>query len=163
MKKVWIVIIIIIALIGGAIAYVLLSDSDEPSSFQQNTSSGASNGTDEQQPNNGSQPQPNAAAGQYVDYSAEAVANAEGRKWLFFHAPWCPQCRALEADIESQGVPAGLTIFKVDYDTSTELKQRYGVTLQTTVVEIDDEGNEVDKFVAYDDPSLEAVANALGD
>jgi hypothetical protein len=45
----------------------------------------------------------------------------------------------------------------VDYDTHTALRQKYGVTLQTTIVRVDDEGKLVKKYVAYQDPSLEAV------
>lgn len=154
MKKVWIVIVAIVLLIGAALVYVLVSDTDDTSTFRQDTA----NGQQDEQPSADEL----TPGGRYTDYSAEAVAETEGRKWLFFHAPWCPQCRALEADIFNRGVPEGLTIFKVDFDTSTQLKQQYGVTLQTTVVEIDDEGNEVGKFTAYNDPSLGAVLNALG-
>jgi thiol-disulfide isomerase/thioredoxin len=159
MKKVWILIAAIIVVVGGAITFAALRDGGMP--YQQPDTAQE---TPSQNQTGGTTPPPvdSSRTGQYVDYSAEAVANTDGRKWLFFHAPWCPQCRALEADIERQGVPAGLTIFKVDYDTSTDLKQKYGVTLQTTIVEIDDEGNEVAKYVAYDDPSLDAVFNALG-
>lgn len=160
MKKVWILITAIVVVVGGAIAYVALSNGDDDMPFEQNTNSNQET-VNETDGIVDPQTEPN-TSGQYIDYSADTVANTDGRKWLFFHAPWCPQCRALEADIESRGVPEGLTIFKVDYDTSTDLKQKYGVTLQTTVVEIDDQGNEIEKFVAYDDPSLGAVLDALG-
>jgi thiol-disulfide isomerase/thioredoxin len=96
--------------------------------------------------------------GQYVDYTEDTLANATGQRVLFFHAPWCPQCRAIESDINSQGVPDGYTILKVDYDSSQELRQKYGVTLQTTFVKVDENGNATaDKFVAYSEPSLEAL------
>jgi thiol-disulfide isomerase/thioredoxin len=161
MKKTWIIIAAIVVLIGGAVVYVLVSGTDDTSTFRQDYSQDAANGQQDERPSDDSDEL--APGGRYTDYSAEAVAEADGRKWLFFHAPWCPQCRELEADIFNRGVPEGLTIFKVDFDTSTELKQRYGVTLQTTVVEIDDEGNEVGKFTAYNDPSLGAVLDALGE
>ncbi|QKJ21011.1 thioredoxin family protein [Microbacterium hominis] len=101
-------------------------------------------------------------AGSYVDYSESALASAEGTRVLFFHAPWCPQCRALESDIDAVGVPDGVTILKVDYDTSTELRQRYDVRLQTTVVALDDSGAATASFVAYDDPTLDAALTGLG-
>lgn len=104
---------------------------------------------------------PTVGAGAYTPYDPERVASTRGTKLLFFHAPWCPQCRALEASINSDGVPEGVTIFKVDYDSNQALRQKYGVTIQTTVVKIDDEGNKVDSLVAYDDPSIEAVEREL--
>ncbi|GAA1704357.1 hypothetical protein GCM10009808_22790 [Microbacterium sediminicola] len=103
-----------------------------------------------------------AGPGVYVDYSEEALAAAEGTRILFFHAPWCPQCRALEADIQAVGVPQGMTILKVDYDSNQQLRQEYGVTLQTTLVAVDENGEKVSLFVAYDDPTLDAGIAGLG-
>jgi thiol-disulfide isomerase/thioredoxin len=104
---------------------------------------------------------PTTSPGVYVEYSDDAIARAEGRVLLFFHAPWCPQCRSVEADILAEGVPAGVTIIKVDYDSRQDLRQRYGVTLQTTFVEVDADGTELQKHVAYDDPHLDAVIAAM--
>jgi thiol-disulfide isomerase/thioredoxin len=104
---------------------------------------------------------PGTSAGSYVDYSDDAITRAEGRVLLFFHAPWCPQCRSVESDILAEGVPAGVTIIKVDYDSRQDLRQRYGVTLQTTFVEVDADGTELQKHVAYDDPHLDAVIAAM--
>jgi len=88
------------------------------------------------------------SAGTYVDYSASALASAEGKKLLFFHATWCPSCRALNSDISGNlsEIPAGVTIFKTDYDKETELKKKYGVTLQHTIVQVDAEGNMIAKW-----------------
>lgn len=152
-QKNWIIVGVLAALIGGAIWYAIANKDDMPEFSQPGTTTIVNeNGEEVTVP----------ATGAYVPYSAEAFANAEGRRWLFFHAGWCPQCRALEKDIEQQGVPDGVTIFKVNYDSETALKKKYGVTLQTTVVEVDANGNEVQKFVAYDDPTIQAVMNALG-
>ncbi len=96
-----------------------------------------------------------AKPGTYQDYSANALANAgTNTRILFFHAPWCPQCRALDADITKMGVPDGLSIFKVDYDSNTDLRKQYGVTLQTTVIKVDASGVKQAMFVPYSDPSL---------
>ena len=105
---------------------------------------------------------PEVSPGAYVDHSEAALAAAEGTRVLFFHAPWCPQCRALEADILSSGVPDGITVVKVDYDTNQDLRQQYGVTLQTTVVSLDDAGGATSTFVAYDEPTLDAALTGLG-
>lgn len=102
--------------------------------------------------------------GVYTEYQEGLVASTDGVKVLFFHAPWCPQCRMIEADIESDGVPDGVTILKVDYDTNQALRRTYGVTLQTTFVEIDDDGKEIEKFVAYNEPTFDSVkANLLNE
>lgn len=103
-----------------------------------------------------------AAIGQYLPYSADAVAMTTGNIILFFHASWCPQCRTLDADI-SQNISAqnNLTIYKVDYDSNQSLRQKYGVTLQTTLVKIDSNGDIIKKYVAYDQPTLAAVKENL--
>ena len=100
---------------------------------------------------------PAASTKNYVDYSSAVIAETPGEKVLFFHAPWCPQCNAIEKDILAQGVPGNLTIIKVDYDSNQDLRQKYGVTLQTTFVKIDDQGEFKDKYVAYNEPTLDAV------
>lgn len=105
----------------------------------------------------------NPSAGSYVNYSDKKLVDADGTKLLFFHAPWCPQCRALEKDIESTKLPADLTIFKVDYDSHQTLRQKYGVTIQTTLVKIDDDGNLIEKYVAYDKPTFTSVKENLLD
>ncbi|GAA1800899.1 thioredoxin family protein [Agromyces neolithicus] len=102
-----------------------------------------------------------AAPGAYVDYTDGAVETTAGTKALFFHASWCPQCRALEDDLNAEGVPDGLTVFKVDYDSRTDLRQRYGVTLQTTIVFVDDAGEKISSAVLYDEPSVASLVAAM--
>lgn len=103
----------------------------------------------------------NTPKGQYLDYTPNVISATAGTKILFFYAPWCSKCRALEADIKSKGVPSGVSIIKVDYDKNQSLRQKYGVTIQTTLVKIDDQGNLLEKYVSYEDPSLEAVKRNL--
>lgn len=88
-------------------------------------------------------------AGTYEAYAPEKIAQATtGKVLLFFYAPWCPLCRATEADINAHlgSIPGGVHILKVDYDTATDLKQRYGVTMQTTFVQVDGKGNMIQKW-----------------
>ena len=88
-------------------------------------------------------------AGVYTTYSDNSLAMAQkGRTVLFFHAGWCPTCRAADADITKNLslIPAGVTILKTDYDTETALKQKYGVTTQHTFVEVDASGTLVQKW-----------------
>lgn len=101
-----------------------------------------------------------AQAGAYVDYRAGLIAETPGTKALFFHAPWCPQCRALEESILSGDIPDDFTIIKTDYDTEIGLRQQYGVTLQTTIVFVDDEGEALSSTVLYSDTTLDALVAA---
>lgn len=88
-------------------------------------------------------------SGSYEPYSQELLARAEsGKVVLFFRASWCPTCRTLNADIRKNldDIPEWLTILDVDYDNSTALKQKYGVTYQHTLVQVDAEGNQLGKW-----------------
>lgn len=152
-----IVVVIIVSIVGGIL--FLLSSSADNAAVSKTTSQ-----TDilPSKPMSTGQMSNNSAgaaaeSGVYVDYSSSIIADTPGTKLLFFHAPWCPQCRDLESDIKQKGVPSGVAIIKVDYDSNQSLRKKYGVTIQTTIVRIDDQGNAVKKYVAYDDPSLEAV------
>jgi thiol-disulfide isomerase/thioredoxin len=82
----------------------------------------------------------------YIPYSAESItANGDGTNVIFFHAPWCPTCKAGEADINTNlsAIPAKFNILKTDFDTSTALRQKYGVTSQSTFVKVDKDGNKL--------------------
>jgi len=86
--------------------------------------------------------------GSYSDYSESKVAQASGDTLLFFHAAWCPSCRTLESDIQANtsNIPGGLQILKVDYDSASALKAKYGVRSQHTIVQVDSEGNMVQSW-----------------
>lgn len=84
----------------------------------------------------------------YTTYSAESVdsALASGKKVaLFFHAAWCPSCKALDKTLTAETVPSDVVVFKVDYDNSSDLKKKYGVTGQHTVVTLDVQKNMIKK------------------
>ncbi|OGL29671.1 hypothetical protein A3D14_03560 [Candidatus Saccharibacteria bacterium RIFCSPHIGHO2_02_FULL_47_12] len=154
-KKVLAIIALIVIAGGGAILYSGLNKGEMA---QETTKTSATDlSTTDTTP-----PSPAVSAGAYVDYSDGVIANTAGTKILFFHAPWCPQCRALEKSIKSEGVPSGVTIIKVDYDTNQKLRQKYDVAIQTTLVKIDDNGESIKSYVAYDQPNIESVkANLL--
>ena len=83
-------------------------------------------------------------AGTYEEYDAAKVAANDGAL-LFFHASWCPSCRALDKAIteDQDSIPGGLVILKLDYDEETELKKKYGVVGQHTLVQVDKDGNKI--------------------
>ena len=137
-------------------AYVLLRKSDGSTQPDKNTSS-----TTATNPTDGEPKIQSAAKGAYVAYSDGLFASTKGTRLLFFHAPWCPQCRALDESIKSSELPDGVTIFKVDYDSNQPLRTKYGVTLQTTVVKVDDKGNKLASYIAYNKPAFQSVKQAL--
>lgn len=90
-----------------------------------------------------------AQKGSYEAYGKEklAYAKAGGHVVLFFHAAWCPTCRAANESLTANAIPDGLLVLKTDYDSSTELKKKYGVTSQHTFVQVDAEGNMIKKWL----------------
>ena len=92
-----------------------------------------------------------AATGAYItlaQYEGSKDMYAESDVVLFFAADWCPTCQEATANLEADpaAIPAGLAIVRVDYDNSDELKQKYGVTVQHTFVQVDADGNELAKW-----------------
>ena len=88
-------------------------------------------------------------AGAYLDqktYESQMDKRAGTKVVYFFHAPWCPDCRATDAALLATGVPEGLTVVKVDFDTATELRQKYGVTQQHTFVQVGSDGMQLGKW-----------------
>jgi thiol-disulfide isomerase/thioredoxin len=154
---------LILVLVGLAIAYVIVSSDTDTTTTVNQTSEDTSLSmpTASATPAPDNTPPSKTVKGLYTDYTEEKVASTSGTKVLFFHAPWCSQCRALENDIEASEIPDNVTIFKVDYDSNQKLRQEYGVTIQTTLVLIDDEGALQKKYVAYDNPTLESVKRNL--
>lgn len=101
-------------------------------------------------------------SGTYEAYAPEKLAMAnEGDVVLFFRASWCPTCKALDANIRGNlsAIPRSLTILDVDYDNSTALKQKYGVTYQHTLVQVDANGNLIKKWSGS--PTLAALAGEV--
>ncbi len=98
-----------------------------------------------------------ASTGTYTTYEPGIIEKTSGKKILFFHASWCPDCRALDASIRSGKIPQGVTIIKVDYDSNQALRKTYGVKVQTTLVRVGDDGKLEASFVASSDPSLTAL------
>jgi thiol-disulfide isomerase/thioredoxin len=102
-------------------------------------------------------------AGAYVPYSEVRFRDAADKKRVyFFHAGWCPTCRSANKAFEDNldRIPADVVVFKTDYDTSGELKQRYAVTYQHTFVLVDQEGNQVRKWSGGDIDEL--IENTKG-
>lgn len=89
---------------------------------------------------------PNKTPGLYTTYDEQKITQSTADQiYLFFHATWCPTCRVLESDIlkNSSKIPTGVEIYKVDYDKATTLKQKYGITVQHSVIKITSDGTAI--------------------
>jgi thiol-disulfide isomerase/thioredoxin len=84
----------------------------------------------------------------YSDFSEEKLAWAKWNIVLFFHATWCPSCKSADKSLSSSAIPDWLTILKLDYDSNTELKQKYKVLSQHTFVQVDNKWNMIKKWSA---------------
>lgn len=72
-------------------------------------------------------------------YSATALTQAQNANKpvaLHFHADWCPTCRAQEKVLQDLKSEAGLelTVLVANYDTEKDLKRRFNVRAQSTLV-----------------------------
>ena len=72
-------------------------------------------------------------------YSAEALAAAEKAGQpvaLHFHADWCPTCRAQDKALQTLKTEKGLdlAVLTANYDTEKDLKRRFGVRTQSTLI-----------------------------
>jgi thiol-disulfide isomerase/thioredoxin len=91
--------------------------------------------------------------GSYVtlsEYKKDCAKFSNTNIVYFFHATWCPTCQGIEKEITADmaRIPVGVTIVKTDYDTEKDLKAKYGVTVQTTFVQIDKNGDKIAKYTA---------------
>lgn len=102
------------------------------------------------------------SSGEYIDYQESLLARADqGDVVLFFHASWCPTCKALDSSLgkDAKQIPGDLTILKIDYDSAKELKKKYGIVIQHTLVQVDSDGNEIAKWTGGN--NLESITKRL--
>ncbi len=66
---------------------------------------------------------------------------------LFFHADRCPTCIAARKNYEKYGIPSGLNLLEIDFDTATELKEKYTILSQSSYVYIDLQGNLIKRRI----------------
>jgi thiol-disulfide isomerase/thioredoxin len=72
-------------------------------------------------------------------YTAAALAQAQKAGQpvaLHFHADWCPTCRAQEKVLQGlKSEPSlDLTVLVANYDSEKELKRRFNIRAQSTLV-----------------------------
>lgn len=82
----------------------------------------------------------------YKEYSTEALANTKWNIVIAFLATWCPACVNADKNLSSETISEWLTILKADYDTYTDLRQKYWVTSQHTFVQVDNTWKMINKW-----------------
>jgi thiol-disulfide isomerase/thioredoxin len=95
------------------------------------------------------------------DYQANKTAYSKGKVVLFFNARWCPTCKVLDESLKKQAskFPAYLTVIDLDYDQVQDLKSKYGITYQHTLVQVDAAGNLIKKWAGGGD--LQSITDQL--
>lgn len=90
----------------------------------------------------------------YFEYSEEnlSMASENGKVVLFFATNWCSTCTQLDRELkmESEKLNSDITILKLDFDNSPELKNKYAVAVQHTLIQVDPMGNEITRWVGGD-------------
>lgn len=81
---------------------------------------------------------------------------AKGPAILYFHAEWCPTCRAAMVSFRGRWpeVQPGITLVIADYDSESDLKAQYGVTYQNTYVQV---GRDGEKLQIWNGGGIEAL------
>ncbi|MDF2379694.1 MAG: thioredoxin family protein [Candidatus Gracilibacteria bacterium] len=95
-------------------------------------------------------------------FTTAAFTAAKGNQPVAIHftAEWCPTCKALDKTINERAaeLPEDAIVFLADYDNETALKAEHGITVQTTVVFFDKEGNKTETI---NNPKFEKINELL--
>lgn len=168
-KIIVIVAVIVLLLIGGALFALFQNQAKAPAEDEREATTTQTTAktqtTTPNQPSSVATSTSNLAAGRYEDYASSKLSEkGYDQTILFFHAAWCPECRANDSVIKQNipKLPAGTQVLKVDYDSATDLKKKYGVTTQTTFVRVDSDGNLQKKWQGYGQTkTIDAILNGV--
>jgi thiol-disulfide isomerase/thioredoxin len=72
----------------------------------------------------------------YTPEAFKAAMGAGKTTLVFFHAPWCPVCKAQEPKVKAHlnGDHKDVVAFKVDYDSNMALREALKVDKQSTLI-----------------------------
>lgn len=123
------------------------------------TQASASCGTNTGETSSTSKSDPYQLAPRYFIYSPQALLAAQQHGFkavLYFWAPWCSSCTALDIDIHKDPslIPEDVIVLRIDYDHSPDLKSLYHVTTQHTFVQIDQNGKAIQQWVGGNSSDL---------
>lgn len=96
--------------------------------------------------------------GEYMEYYDGLVGNGR-ESVLFFHARSCPSCRANHIKLDSwyKNKVYSRSVYKLDYDTQTDLRAAFEVVAPDTFVLIDGNGNVLDQVTLPSEDQLEDI------
>lgn len=91
------------------------------------------------------------SAGNYIPYESFVTSGdkfTDSNVVLFFNAVWCSTCKQARDNIEASlsEIPEDLAIVVVDFDNATDLRKKYGVTVQHTFIQIASDGEAIAKW-----------------
>jgi thioredoxin-related protein len=139
MNKTSIIVVTILFIVS--VSFVVLSNKNKKDTGSSSTQTNQSQSTQTTSSNQNN----------YLDYSEDnfEASKEKGNTLLFFHASWCPTCRSLEKELNNRpsDIPEDITILNIDYDKNKEMKLKYNVTTQHTIVMLDSSGNEIKRWV----------------
>ncbi|MFA6466685.1 MAG: thioredoxin family protein [Patescibacteria group bacterium] len=156
MRKIIIISVVLIVLIASLVFVFSRKDNSKGDLKEENSllNQSGENTTNEPVIINEQNNQNATSTGMYVDYDPILLTKADtGKVVLFFQALWEPTCKFLDRNLDSQlaNFPNGLVILKLNYDAELELKEKYGVSVEHTLVQVDSQGNEIAKWTGGND------------
>lgn len=92
--------------------------------------------------------------GTYEQYDpTKLVLAKDGKVVLFFNAKWSKTSRQLDQELKNNAdkLPNNFTLLSVDYDKNTVLRKTYDVPFENTFVQVDAEGNMVNRWSGSED------------
>lgn len=94
-----------------------------------------------------------AAHGGYIthqEYTNNIDSYKDSRLVYFFRTGWCFVCKVVAAELKANlaAIPENTIFVEVDFDTQTELRDKYKVATQTTFVQVDSQGESVAQWHA---------------
>ena len=163
-KSTIIISVLAVVLVGGMVAFSFSGNDDDQNQNDTATSSSESSSTSSNIANNSSSSITNSAnssnstdiasnsAGTYETYSANKL-EAGKTNVLFFAASWCPSCQSLDKELKSTSndIPEDLNILQVDYDDNRDLRSKYEVRIQHTLVQVDQNGEKINSWTGSRD------------
>lgn len=101
-----------------------------------------------------------------IAFTSEAAAWTLAKKQnvvYFFAATWCPDCQATYKNLKANlaQIPATMTLVVVNYDKSSDLKKKYGITTQHSFVKVGTKGEKLKAWVGTT-MVADIVKNATG-
>lgn len=161
-QKLFLVAIISLILIG--VSLFAINQTNQPAIVQNNNNNN-NNESDNQnvaEDTNAEDEQISNGSGIYIDYNESNLGSE--KNVIFFAASWCPSCRELDRNLLSSinEIPDDLIIHKADFDDEVGLRQKYGVTLQHTFVQVDQNGELIKSWNGlYKTYSLSEILSEL--